>query len=118
MRRARGLVLPSFAEGLPMVIMEAMAPRRPVLSTYIAGIPKLVLPGETGWLFPAGSVDALVEVLEQFLACPVEWLRLMGEAAFQRVVERHSIDREIVALADAFRRVCAEELPRAEESPA
>lgn len=48
---ARALVLPSFAEGLPVVIMEAMALRRPVLTTYVAGIPELVRPGENGWLF-------------------------------------------------------------------
>jgi glycosyltransferase involved in cell wall biosynthesis len=45
---ARVLVLPSFAEGLPVVIMEAMALGRPVVSTYVAGIPELVIPGETG----------------------------------------------------------------------
>ncbi len=56
---SRAMVLPSFAEGLPVVIMEAMALRRPVLSTYIAGIPELVRPGETGWLVPAGDVGAV-----------------------------------------------------------
>lgn len=114
--RARGLVLPSFAEGLPMVIMEAMALRRPVLSTYVAGIPELVLPGKTGWLFPPGSIEALVATMEESLSCPIERLRSMGEAAFERVNERHSIDREIVTLADAFRRVCLEQSPIIEES--
>ena len=57
---ARALVLPSFAEGLPVVIMEAMALRRPVISTFVAGIPELVAPGEHGWLVPAGDVEALV----------------------------------------------------------
>ncbi|RTL66656.1 MAG: glycosyltransferase, partial [Hyphomicrobiales bacterium] len=56
-RKARALVLPSFAESLPVVIMEAMALRRPVISTYVAGIPELVRDGETGWLVPAGSID-------------------------------------------------------------
>ena len=46
-----------------MVIMEAMALRRPVLTTYVAGIPELVRQGENGWLFPAGAVDELVAVL-------------------------------------------------------
>ena len=51
---ARALVLPSFAEGLPVVIMEAMALRRPVISTYVAGIPELVRPASTaGWYRPA-----------------------------------------------------------------
>ena len=53
------MVLPSFAEGLPIVIMEALALGRPVVSTYIAGIPELVQHGESGWLVPAGSVAAL-----------------------------------------------------------
>ena len=53
---ARALVLPSFAEGLPVVIMEAMALSRPVISTFVAGIPELVRPGNTaGWCRPATS---------------------------------------------------------------
>ena len=53
---ARALVLPSFAEGLPVVIMEAMALKRPVISTYVAGIPELVHPVNTvGWCQPATS---------------------------------------------------------------
>jgi colanic acid/amylovoran biosynthesis glycosyltransferase len=109
--RARGLVLPSFAEGLPIVIMEAMALRRPVLATYVAGIPELVLPGKTGWLFPAGSVDALTKALESFLTCSADELRLMGEAAYERVVERHSIDVEVKKLADLFRESCSNRAP-------
>ncbi|MFK3776054.1 glycosyltransferase family 4 protein [Pseudomonas sp. NPDC089406] len=100
---ARALVLPSFAEGLPVVIMEAMALRRPVLTTYVAGIPELVQPGENGWLFPAGSVEALVEAMAACLATPVARLQAMGEAAHQRVVERHAIDTEAARLAELFR---------------
>lgn len=99
---ARALVLPSFAEGLPVVIMEAMALRRPVLTTYVAGIPELVRPGESGWLFPAGDVDALAAVLEEFLATPVSVLEAMGEAGYRRVLERHSVDIEAEKLAQLF----------------
>jgi colanic acid/amylovoran biosynthesis glycosyltransferase len=67
---ACAVVLPSFAEGLPVVIMEAFARGRPVLSTYVAGIPELVVPGQNGWLVPAGSVEALVETLRQVLNTP------------------------------------------------
>jgi colanic acid/amylovoran biosynthesis glycosyltransferase len=102
MLAARALVLPSFAEGLPVVIMEAMALRRPVLSTYIAGIPELVIPGENGWLFPAGSLDALVGALEACLAASAERLQRMGDAARARVIERHSIDTEARKLLDLF----------------
>jgi colanic acid/amylovoran biosynthesis glycosyltransferase len=99
---ARALVLPSFAEGLPVVIMEAMALRRPVLSTYIAGIPELVVPAQTGWLFPAGSLEALVAALEACLAASAERLQSMGDAARTRVIERHSIDTEARRLMDLF----------------
>jgi len=102
---ARALVLPSFAEGLPVVIMEAMALRRPVLTTYVAGIPELVRPGVDGWLFPAGDVELLAVVLEEFLATPVETLEKMGEAARLRVLERHSVDTEAGKLAKLFRSI-------------
>ena len=100
---ARGLVLPSFEEGLPVVIMEAMALHRPVLSTYVAGIPELVIPGKTGWLFPAGSIDDLTDAIEDFLTKSTEALSAMGEAAYVRVLERHSIDTESAKLAKLFR---------------
>ncbi len=99
---ARALVLPSFAEGLPMVIMEAMALRRPIISTFVAGIPELVHPGEHGWLVPAGDVDALVEAMQECLDAPPETLVRMGEAAYKRVLERHSVNTQAAELADLF----------------
>jgi colanic acid/amylovoran biosynthesis glycosyltransferase len=100
---ARALVLPSFAEGLPVVIMEAMALRRPVLTTYIAGIPELVRSGENGWLFPAGSAEALEQAVRECLATPVEQLQKMGNAGFERVTSRHNVDLEASKLATLFR---------------
>ena len=99
---ARALVLPSFAEGLPIVIMEAMALKRPVISTFVAGIPELVQPGEHGWLVPAGDVEALADVMRACLETPVETLVRMGEAAHKRVVERHSVDTEAGKLRKFF----------------
>jgi colanic acid/amylovoran biosynthesis glycosyltransferase len=100
---ARALVLPSFAEGLPVVIMEAMALRKPVLSTFVAGIPELVRAGENGWLFPAGSLDDLTASMEDCLSRSVEDIQRMGNAGYDRVIERHSIDVEAARLADLFR---------------
>lgn len=96
---ARAMVLPSFAEGLPVVVMEAMALGRPVLTTYIAGIPELVQPGLTGWLFPAGDVDALVAAMKECLATPTAELDRMGASARERVRERHDAVREASKLA-------------------
>jgi colanic acid/amylovoran biosynthesis glycosyltransferase len=92
---SRAMVLPSFAEGLPVVIMEAFALHRPVISTYVAGIPELVIDGENGWLIPAGSVSLLKNALKECLETPTEKLREMGEAAYQRVLIRHSIEAEV-----------------------
>jgi glycosyltransferase involved in cell wall biosynthesis len=99
---ARALVLPSFTEGLPVVIMEAMALRRPVLASCITGIPELVLPGINGWLFPAGSVEELAAAMEECLLKPDGELQKMGDAGYLRVMERHSIDTEAAKLAALF----------------
>lgn len=102
MLAARAVVLASFAEGLPVVLMEAMALRRPVVSTLVAGIPELVRPGENGWLVPAGDVDALAAALEDCLRSSGDTLARLGEAARQRVLERHDIDTEAAKLAALF----------------
>ncbi len=99
---ARALVLPSFAEGLPVVIMEAMALRRPVISTYIAGIPELVRPGVDGWLVPAGDEEALAEAMRACFDAPAETLIRMGEAACERVLARHDAEREAQKLGRLF----------------
>ena len=102
---ARAMVLPSFAEGLPVVLMEALALRRPVITTYIAGIPELVKDGENGWLIPAGSVTALTAAMEDCLSRSTEEIRKMGTRGRQVVIERHSIDVETAKLAAAIRTV-------------
>ncbi len=100
---ARALVLPSFAEGLPVVIMEAMALGRPVISTYIAGIPELVRSGSEGWLIPAGDVDALADAMRDCLEADPERLAQMGRAAHERVLARHQVDTEAAKLERLFR---------------
>jgi glycosyltransferase involved in cell wall biosynthesis len=100
---ARALVLPSFAEGLPVVIMEAMALGRPVISTYIAGIPELVLSGEHGWLVPAGDAKALVEAMRACLEASADSLAHMGARARERALARHDVDKEARKLAELFR---------------
>jgi glycosyltransferase involved in cell wall biosynthesis len=99
---SRALVLASFAEGLPIVLMEAMAVARPVVTTWVAGVPELVLAGETGWLVPPGDVDALVAALEGCLDAPVDTLREMGRRGHARVWARHDVDRSAATLAEAF----------------
>jgi glycosyltransferase involved in cell wall biosynthesis len=96
---SRALVLASFAEGIPVVLMEAMALGRPVISTYVGGIRELVEPGESGWLVPAGNVDELTCALREVLATPVERLTQMGRHGREWVLRRHDAAREARKLA-------------------
>nr|WP_228536244.1 glycosyltransferase [Noviherbaspirillum malthae] len=104
---ARALVLPSFAEGLPVVIMEAMALQRPVISTHIAGIPELVKQGENGWLLCAGELADLVASIEQCLSLSSSELGLLGARGRARVLECHDADREARKLIALFREAIA-----------
>jgi len=103
MLAARALVQPSLAEGLPVVIMEAMTLRRPVVATFIAGIPELVRDGETGWLIPAATVDELANAMEDCLSKTPEELQRLGENAYRRAIASHSIDAQAAHLAELFR---------------
>jgi glycosyltransferase involved in cell wall biosynthesis len=106
---ARALILPSFAEGLPVVIMEAMALRRPIISTFVAGIPELVHSGEHGWLVPAGDVVALTDAMQACLDATDETLARMGEAAQNRALLRHSANTEAVKLTSLFEAAISKE---------
>ena len=100
--RSLALVLPSFAEGLPIVIMEAMALGRPVISTMIAGIPELVRDGREGWLTIAGDVEGLIDALERIVTASPSDLAAMGASGAVRVRERHISDRQAERLARLF----------------
>jgi colanic acid/amylovoran biosynthesis glycosyltransferase len=99
---ARAMVLPSFAEGLPVVIMEALALGRPVITTYIAGIPELVESGVCGWLVPAGSIETLTAALRAALQAPVDQLEAMGQVGARRVFQHHHGATEAAKLVKLF----------------
>lgn len=100
--RARALVLPSLTEGLPVVIMEALALHRPVIAPQIAGIPELVADGVDGWLVPPGSVEALEGSIRALLATPAAELARLGAAGAARVRASHDASHEIEKLAALF----------------
>ena len=99
---ARALVLPSFAEGLPVVIMESLALGRPAISSYIAGIPELV-DDKAGWLVPAGSVDAIAGAMRAALDTPAASLAAMGAEGRRRVENTHDVDKNAANLIALFR---------------
>jgi len=63
-------VLPSYREGTPRTVLEAMAMGRAVITTDVPGCRQTVVDGDNGFLVPAKSVDALVEAMERFIADP------------------------------------------------
>ena len=108
--RLRGLlgstsvfVLPSFAEGVPVSLMEAMAMEIPCISTVIAGIPELISCNIDGILVPASDVDSLAEALEMLMDNPEYRLRL-GRAGRLRVIERYNLQANTSRLAEVFQR--------------
>jgi glycosyltransferase involved in cell wall biosynthesis len=84
--------LPSFAEGIPVVAIEAMAMELPVVTTRIMGIPELVTDGTEGLLVPPGRVDPLTEALERLVRAPEE-RRQMGRAARRKVEREYDVAR-------------------------
>jgi glycosyltransferase involved in cell wall biosynthesis len=83
------LALPSHVEGLPLVVLEAMAQARPVVATRVGGTPEIVVDGETGLLVASGDVEALAAALRSVLDDPGR-ARDLGDAGRQRVLERFS----------------------------
>ncbi|MEM7730956.1 MAG: glycosyltransferase family 4 protein [Pseudomonadota bacterium] len=102
-------VLPSFAEGLPVVLMEALASRMPVVATRIAGVGELIEDGISGVLVPPGDADTLAEQIKTLLAAPETWAQ-MGVAGRERVVADFDIRSECRHLASlmAVYQACAD----------
>lgn len=100
---SRALVLSSLSEGLPVVIMEALALRRPVIATDVGGISELVVPGECGWLVPPGSVPELAEAMRDALRRPTAELDAMGRRGALRVSAAHDASAQARTMARLFR---------------
>jgi glycosyltransferase involved in cell wall biosynthesis len=90
--------MPSFAENLPVAMMEALATGRPVLGTYIAGVPELVENGVNGWLVPPGNVRGIAEAIVRILLTPHDDLTRMGLAGAARVRACHDASQEAARL--------------------
>ncbi|MBB4091143.1 glycosyltransferase family 4 protein [Salinibacter ruber] len=84
-------VLPSYREGTPRSVLEALSMRRPVLTTDVAGCRETVEPGENGWLVPPRTVDDLAEAMNWMIEHPERWGE-MGRASRQLALKRFDVE--------------------------
>ena len=94
--------LPSFAEGIPVVLMEAMSMEIPCVTTRIAGIPELIRDGVDGLLVAPSDLDGLVSALARLMDDEVLRERL-GKAGRARILEHYDLERNVTLLAAIFR---------------
>ena len=103
---ADGLILPSHWEGMPNVVLEAMASRRPVIATAVEGTGELVQPGRTGWLVPARSPADLADAIEAFLERPQDHHRLGG--AGRALAEEYSYPKMVARYETLYEELMAD----------
>jgi glycosyltransferase involved in cell wall biosynthesis len=99
--RATVFALPSFAEGVPMALLEAMSWGVPVLTTPVGGIPEVVSSDQNGLLVKPGDVDAIERALGKLLASNALRIRL-GSAARSTIIERFSLESAVAHLASIY----------------
>lgn len=101
LRASDMFVLPSFAEGIPVALMEAMAIGIPVIATYVGGVTELVINGETGQVVspsdPVGFADAIARYVEDANFCTQ-----VSEGAREKVVNEFNIEVQVDKLAELF----------------
>jgi glycosyltransferase involved in cell wall biosynthesis len=88
---AKALVMPSFIEGLPGVILEAQYCKTPVVAYAVGGIPEVVVSGKTGWLIPKGDEQAFSEALFTILKEETETKYSIAQMAKERVLQQFTL---------------------------
>ena len=94
-------VLPSFGEGVPVVLMEAMSNEVPCISTYVNGVPELIEHKQSGLLVPPADVGALALAME-CLAGDVELRDRLGRAGREKVQMCFDLDKNVQRLSGIF----------------
>jgi glycosyltransferase involved in cell wall biosynthesis len=114
-RRADAFCLPSLGEGIPVVLMEALASGLPAVASNTMGIPELIEDGVTGLLVPAGRPDELAAAVERLAADPA-LRRALGERGRRKVIDEYDLDHGVDQLRDAFVDLLAPDAAKASSS--
>jgi len=108
-------VLPSlFGEGLPMVVLEAMALGVPVVASRVEGIPEVIRNGKDGLLVPPGSPANLADSIKGIISGQISW-RWLRENAYRRQRQCFSLESMGRATSEVYRHVLRERVPRKED---
>jgi glycosyltransferase involved in cell wall biosynthesis len=100
MRASDILILPSYTEGLPLVLLEAMSQGLAVIASDVGGISEIVRDGETGLLFEAGNAVALADAITK-LSADEQLRNILSENA-REVAKENTMDRQLCMM---FRRI-------------
>jgi glycosyltransferase involved in cell wall biosynthesis len=96
------LAMPSLHEGIPQVVLQALATKTPVVGSNVGGIPEIVRHGETGRIFPAGDAQALARAIRETLT-KTDATRAMTERGRAFVEAHHSLDRMLETIEELYR---------------
>ncbi len=100
-------LFPSYKEGMPMALLEAMAYGLAIVTTDVGGIPKLLEDGVSGYLCRPGETQQLADRLAQLLADDAK-CAAFGKAAREKAEKEYSLESHLAKLFEAYRRACAE----------
>jgi glycosyltransferase involved in cell wall biosynthesis len=116
---ADALVLSSGWEGMPNVVMEALAAARPVVATQVGGVSELVKPDASGWTVPPGDPGALSQAMERMMRLPAERRREMGLSGQQHVAQHYGLEAMARRWMTLYRNLLQQRgLPLATSAPA
>ncbi|MBO5486576.1 MAG: glycosyltransferase family 4 protein [Eubacterium sp.] len=98
------LLLPSYNEGMPMTILEAMAYGKAIVTTNVGGIPRLIENNVSGYLCEPGDVSGLAECILKLIRCPERILKF-GEKAREKAVNSYSLEKHMEKLCTLYETV-------------
>jgi glycosyltransferase involved in cell wall biosynthesis len=99
------LLMPSCAEGLPMAAIEAAIHGVPVAASAVGGIPKIVVPGLSGWLFPSGDVAAACQAVFSWAALSPDAQRHIIESSHALAITQYSAKKGVARMLEAYRQL-------------
>src|SRR5690606_20159070 len=102
MAEAALLLMPSLDEGIPNVVVEAMAIGLPVISTDCGGVSELIADGENGWIVPTRKPEAMAEAIIHFLELPIDMIEKVRIEARRKVEQQHNEAQMVLGMEELY----------------